>query len=77
MNEQQTKDSDECVQMEENGQNKDCFGCSCNVCLLQTDYISRKEVFNLIDKELELTKNANPETAMGMMQIRKLIAKKL
>lgn len=28
-------DSDECVALEEKGENKDCLGCACSVCLLQ------------------------------------------
>lgn len=77
MNKQQLKDSDECIRMEENGQTKDCCGCSCNVCLLQSDYVSRRKVLEIIDKELEYASRANPQMAMGMVQIRKLIIEKI
>lgn len=29
------EDANECVEMEEKGQQKDCYGCSCSVCLMQ------------------------------------------
>lgn len=29
------EDANECVEMEEKGQQKDCCGCSCSVCLMQ------------------------------------------
>lgn len=29
------KDANECVEMEGKGQQKDCCGCSCSVCLMQ------------------------------------------
>lgn len=32
---QMNKDADECVEMMENGQDKECFGCSCNICTFQ------------------------------------------
>lgn len=29
------KDADECVEMDERGEQKDCCECSCSVCLIQ------------------------------------------
>lgn len=29
------QDSNECEEMEEKGKSKDCYGCSCSVCLAQ------------------------------------------
>ena len=29
------QDADECVEMKEHGEQKDCCGCSCSVCLMQ------------------------------------------
>lgn len=29
------KDADECIKMEDRGEEKDCCGCSCSVCLMQ------------------------------------------
>lgn len=40
MNEQQKKDAIEC---EESQGTKDCLGCSCNVCLAQTNLVSANE----------------------------------
>ena len=37
MNKQQTKDAAECDQMQAQGIDKDCFGCSCNVCIAQSN----------------------------------------
>jgi len=34
MTKNQQKDADECNQMMDQGRTKECFGCSCNVCLL-------------------------------------------
>jgi hypothetical protein len=42
VNKQQVKDAEECVRMEENGETKDCIGCSCNVCLAQVAQKSTK-----------------------------------
>lgn len=35
MNPMQIKDAEKCEQMLENGEEMDCMGCSCNVCLAQ------------------------------------------
>ena len=29
------RDADECADMEERGEQKDCYECSCSVCLMQ------------------------------------------
>lgn len=29
------EDANECEEMEEKGMSKDCYGCSCSVCLMQ------------------------------------------
>lgn len=40
MDKMQEKDAEECAAMSERGEDKDCFGCSCSVCIAQqpTDY---------------------------------------
>lgn len=40
MTKMQEKDVNECVEMEERGESKDCLECSCSVCIAQqpTDY---------------------------------------
>lgn len=35
MTKMQNKDFEECVEMQERGEDKDCFGCSCNGCIAQ------------------------------------------
>jgi len=75
MNEQQNKDSDECLETEERGETKDCCGCSCNICLMQNTYYSPVEIYAIIDKEIEFAKY-NPimsEMILGMKRIRELL----
>lgn len=70
MHDKQNKDADECISMEENGKSKDCCGCSCNVCLFQTDYVSIKEVIELIDREIVRNQKEHPQETLGMMHIK-------
>jgi len=66
MNEQQNKDSDEYVEMEERGEKKDCCGCSCNICLMQENYVSIEQIRKMIDKEIELIEKEFPLVALGL-----------
>jgi len=71
MNKQQNIDSDECLRMEEEGgESKDCMGCSCNVCLLQTDYVDIDDIIKMIDEEVNLIQKEQPLMAMGMLHIK-------
>lgn len=36
LSEAMKRDVEECEEMELKGENKECFGCSCSVCLMQT-----------------------------------------
>ncbi|MDV3426312.1 MAG: hypothetical protein LIR50_03850 [Bacillota bacterium] len=35
INKEMNKDIDECIVADEEGEPKDCCGCSCNICILQ------------------------------------------
>lgn len=35
LSEAMKRDMDECVELDEKGEIKDCLSCSCNVCLMQ------------------------------------------
>lgn len=50
MNKQQQKDADVC---EKSGGTKDCLGCSCNVCLAQTNLVSANERLKEYISQLE------------------------
>ncbi len=36
INELMKRDMDECVEMDSNGEYKDCIGCHCSICLMQS-----------------------------------------
>lgn len=40
----QIKDSEECDRMQENGEDKECFECSCSVCIVQIPMENKEEI---------------------------------
>ncbi len=76
----QEKDCKRCERMMEQGRDMDCGECSCSVCLAQqpTDYASGlKKAKKIIEKEMKFAKTVNPQMAMGMLQVLKLIEKEV
>lgn len=77
---QQIKDSRKCDEMQEQDEDMDCLGCSCSVCIaqVQTDLQSGlKKAKEIVEKEMEFAKKVNPQMAMGMSQVLKLIEKEI
>jgi len=70
MNKQQNIDSDECVEMEEHGETKDCCGCSCNICLLQENYLSLTQLYEEIDKEIIAIQEKFPLGALALLNFK-------
>lgn len=35
LSESRKRDMDECIELDEKGETKDCFSCSCSVCLMR------------------------------------------
>ncbi len=80
LNKFQIEDSKECEEMQLTGEDKECFGCSCSVCIAQVpkDYkTGLNKAIDIINGELEFTRTVNPQMAMGMSQIKNLILKEL
>ncbi len=73
MNNYQNKDSAECLSMADEGKEKDCLGCSCNVCLL--DYEERlknkgKEIIKeIILEDLKIMKNGTNQDYENLDEI--------
>ena len=80
LNEIQKRDSRDCEELQLIGKDKDCWSCSCSVCIAQEPSyykIGLKKSIAIIETEIELAKKLNPQMAMGMSQIKMLIEKEL
>ena len=80
LNKMQERDSIRCMEMDDNGESMECFGCSCSVCLAQQPSyykIGLKKVISIIEKELEFAVTVNAQMSLGMMRIKELIEKEL
>lgn len=53
MNKMQLKDLQKCEEMEERGKSKDCFECSCNVCIAQEPSMFSNKELLLIKRAIE------------------------
>lgn len=80
LTESQKRDAEECEDMEQNSQTKECKSCSCNCCIAQ-ESVEFKPGLNLakeiIESEMEFTKEINSQMAMGMSQVLMLINKEI
>lgn len=71
MTKMQEKDAQECANMMERGEDKDCFGCSCSVCIAQepTDYKSG------IRKAIEVIEQSFVEDWNAKANLERVLAK--
>lgn len=51
MTNRQIKDAEECEKMQEQGEDKDCFGCRCSVCIAQ-EQVSTREAMKVTLRHL-------------------------
>lgn len=72
MNKQQIEHSKQCNQVSENGYDRDCFYCSCHVCLAKSNNTESGLIraIEIIKKEMEIAKEINPTMAFGMLQVK-------
>ncbi len=74
MTPEQEKDAALCEEMDIRGESKDCLGCSCSVCIAQHPIgLSITKIHALIDKELAIVKETNPQMAEGMQRIKEVL----
>lgn len=81
MNTQQQKDLKECEEAMQSGKgDKECLSCSCNRCIAQLPKEPSHGLLvaiEIIDAELVLARQLNPQMAMGMLRIKDLIKSQL
>jgi hypothetical protein len=79
MTKQQIKDAEECERMSEEGKDKECFGCSCSVCIAQESdeiepFKSRLlENIELIKEDIQNDFDSMDEVYGAMKTIRNVI----
>lgn len=80
LNRIQLEDCKECEEIQQKGQDKDCFGCSCGVCIAQVPNYYKKgleKAIEIIEKEMEFARTVNPQMTAGMIQIKNLIKEEI
>lgn len=80
LNRMQLEDSKKCEQLQEEGKDMDCLGCSCNICKAEEPSYYKKGLrksIEIIEKEIEFAREVSHHMVAGMLQIKYLLEKEL
>lgn len=76
LNKIQTQDSNKCDEMQSIGKDKECWDCSCNVCLAQQpDYYTQgynkgfEKALTIIEDVIERTENKSHRLLIDVLQV--------
>lgn len=84
LNKMQAQDSQKCEEMQSQGKDMDCLGCSCSVCIAHLPNYYKKglnKAINIIEQEIEheaeYKKQDNIHLIEKLIQIKKTIEKEI